>query len=53
MAMTHSSRNFEKPDEFIPERWMDDGERDPIFENDKAEALKPFSYGPRDCIGKR
>ncbi|CCC11186.1 unnamed protein product [Sordaria macrospora k-hell] len=52
MAVTHSSRNFAKPDEFIPERWMDDGERDPIFENDKAEALKPFSYGPRDCIGK-
>ncbi|KAJ4413828.1 hypothetical protein N0V85_003411 [Neurospora sp. IMI 360204] len=47
-----SSRNFAKPDEFVPERWMDDEERDPIFEKDKADALKPFSYGPRDCIGK-
>ncbi|KAK2596439.1 hypothetical protein N8I77_013329 [Diaporthe amygdali] len=36
------------PDSFIPERWLGD----PRFVNDKRDALQPFSYGPRNCIGK-
>ncbi|KAI0412481.1 isotrichodermin C-15 hydroxylase [Xylaria grammica] len=42
--------NFHKPLEFIPERWMEDAL--PEFQNDDKAAFKPFSVGPRDCIGK-
>ncbi|KAI5926239.1 cytochrome P450 [Camillea tinctor] len=41
-------RTFYLPDSFIPERWLDE-ER---FANDKKDMLQPFSYGPRNCIGK-
>ncbi|KAH7126340.1 cytochrome P450 [Dactylonectria estremocensis] len=44
----HDPANFTLPDEFIPERWLGD----PRFANDKVEAFKPFSVGPRNCIGK-
>ncbi|KAF2665808.1 averantin oxidoreductase [Microthyrium microscopicum] len=43
----HASANFRKPDEFIPERWLDKG-----YETDKFAASRPFSLGPRGCIGK-
>ncbi|KAI0530209.1 isotrichodermin C-15 hydroxylase [Xylaria digitata] len=42
--------NFHRPLEFIPERWMDDAS--PEFQNDDKAVFKPFSVGPRDCIGK-
>ncbi|KAK9780326.1 hypothetical protein SCAR479_02963 [Seiridium cardinale] len=48
-AAAHSERNFHRASEFLPERWM--GE-DPSFAGDKKEALQPFSYGPRNCIGR-
>jgi len=44
-----SAANFSRPNEFIPERWMND----PRFENDDRAALQPFSYGPRNCFGKK
>nr|QSG30344.1 CYP65EY1 [Hormonema carpetanum] len=47
-ATYQSPANFTKPDEFIPERWLEDLE----FRNDKKSALQPFSVGPRNCIGK-
>lgn len=37
------------PESFIPERFIE-GSR---FENDRMEAFQPFSYGARDCIGKK
>lgn len=46
-ANTHSPDNFRQPDEFIPERWLDDA-----YASDKKEASQPFSLGPRGCIGK-
>jgi cytochrome P450 len=46
--LAHSERNFKDPDAFIPERWMGD-ER---FANDKRSAVQPFSFGPRNCLGK-
>ncbi|EPE08411.1 cytochrome p450 monooxygenase [Ophiostoma piceae UAMH 11346] len=46
-ASTHSPNNFSRPDEFIPERWLD-----PAYANEKREASQPFSLGPRGCIGK-
>ncbi|OBS23183.1 hypothetical protein FPOA_03738 [Fusarium poae] len=43
-----SSTNFKNPQEFVPERWLDD----PLYVNDCKAVLQPFSMGPRDCIGK-
>ncbi|KAE8398257.1 benzoate 4-monooxygenase cytochrome P450 [Aspergillus pseudonomiae] len=48
---TYRSRsNFADPDLFIPERWLNDAP--PKFQSDQKEALQPFSYGPRNCVGK-
>lgn len=48
-AMFRSPKNFTRPGAFIPERWLGD-ER---FLGDSKEALQPFSFGPRNCIGKK
>ncbi|CAG9986847.1 unnamed protein product [Clonostachys byssicola] len=47
-AMFRNPENFTLPESFIPERWLGDRR----FLGDKKEALQPFSYGPRNCIGK-
>ncbi|KAG9230345.1 putative Isotrichodermin C-15 hydroxylase [Amylocarpus encephaloides] len=44
----HSPVNFKDPDEFIPERWLN-GKG---YDSDKKSAHRPFSLGPRGCIGK-
>ncbi|ETS83962.1 hypothetical protein PFICI_05838 [Pestalotiopsis fici W106-1] len=48
-ALYHLSSNFLCPDEFIPDRWLDDQR----FANDCKDAHQPFSYGPRNCIGMK
>lgn len=47
--MYHNANNFTMPDSFIPDRWLGDAR----FSNDCHEALQAFSYGPRNCIGKK
>ncbi|KAI8227055.1 Cytochrome P450 monooygenase 1 [Colletotrichum sp. SAR 10_77] len=47
-AMYHHAKNFSDPETFIPERWSNDK----IDLSDKREAFQPFSFGPRDCIGR-
>jgi cytochrome P450 len=49
-----SSRNWHRPRDFCPERWLPEASKDSQspFYHDRREALKPFSYGPRDCIGR-
>ncbi|RVX75020.1 hypothetical protein B0A52_01297 [Exophiala mesophila] len=47
-ASYHSKHNFVRPDEFIPERWLND----PRFENDVRDVVQPFQFGPRNCLGK-
>lgn len=46
-----SSRYWADPDEFKPERWY---ERAPgsKYANDVHDAYKPFSSGPRTCLGR-
>ncbi|KPA35153.1 isotrichodermin c-15 hydroxylase, partial [Fusarium langsethiae] len=44
----HSAYNFKDPEQFVPERWLDD----PRYAKDNRAVLQPFSAGPRDCIGK-
>lgn len=39
-----SSDNFEKAEEFMPERWLNE-QKYPTY------AFTPFSAGPRNCLG--
>ena len=53
--MGRSDRLFNKPLEFKPERWLDTSdEADRIGPNGMTpdETLRPFSLGPRNCLGK-
>ncbi|KAJ5364467.1 uncharacterized protein N7496_010180 [Penicillium cataractarum] len=47
----HSKTNFKDPDCFIPERWLP-GPESARFVSDQKDALRPFSYGPRNCLGQ-
>ncbi|CZR63994.1 related to cytochrome P450 CYP3/CYP5/CYP6/CYP9 subfamilies [Phialocephala subalpina] len=53
-ATYHSTTNFHLPGEFHPERWLPSETENPAspFYNDNRECHKPFSFGPRDCIGR-
>jgi cytochrome P450 len=50
-AACRSPLNFTEPDKFLLERWLqsDEGSR---LNTDGKKTLQPFSFGPRDCIGK-
>ena len=50
-AANQSPLNFHRPIEFIPDRWMNGAPSE--FEGDDKKAFKPFSVGPRDCLGKK
>ena len=50
-ASFHASSNWAQPKRFAPERWT--GEEPEMFANDRKESLKPFSYGPRNCLGQQ
>ena len=49
IASNYSTRNFTKPEEFRPERFLGD----PEFAQDDLKAMQPFSIGPRNCIGTK
>ncbi|KAL7905493.1 cytochrome P450 [Trichoderma velutinum] len=47
------TQNFARPYEFIPERWLDaDAGRPVEFNDDKRQAVRPFSIGPQGCFGQ-
>ncbi|KAI1841320.1 hypothetical protein JX265_007920 [Neoarthrinium moseri] len=49
-AAHRSPANFHRPLEFCPERWLKEA---PVeFGDDDKGVFKPFSIGPRDCLGK-
>jgi cytochrome P450 len=50
-AATHSPDNFARPNEFVPERWLEGADGAP-YAGDRKEASQAFSLGPRGCIGK-
>ncbi|KAI0967345.1 cytochrome protein [Xylaria arbuscula] len=54
LAAFRSPRNYYRPQEFLPERWLPESISDPKspFFNDRREIHKPFSVGRRDCIGQ-
>ncbi|OLN97156.1 Isotrichodermin C-15 hydroxylase 7 [Colletotrichum chlorophyti] len=45
-AASMSSSNFESPEQFRPSRWLS-GEL-----KDNLDASRPFSFGPRACLGR-
>ncbi|KAF9702012.1 hypothetical protein EKO04_001058 [Ascochyta lentis] len=54
LSAYHSALNFHDPQAFHPERWLPEVYNDPTspFHSDRREVHKPFSFGPRDCIGR-
>ncbi|RAQ98712.1 cytochrome P450 [Stemphylium lycopersici] len=50
----HSPLNFHDPETFHPERWLPEvySDHSSLFRNDRRDVYKPFSFGPRDCIGR-
>lgn len=50
-AAFRSEQNWTRPDDMVPERWLDKGAGS-TFEGDVREVHQPFSFGPRNCIGK-
>src|SRR4051794_3394673 len=46
-----SPRNFERPNEFIPERFMS-STHSKDFANDNRAAFQPFGLGRHNCIGQ-
>jgi cytochrome P450 len=51
-ACYHHPANFSRPDSFLPERWLLDRRELPPFNTDNRACLQPFSFGPRNCLGK-
>ena len=53
-ATYHNPKNFADPEKFAPERWLPATHAlyEPRYATDNKAAFKPFSAGPRDCIGK-
>ena len=49
--MGRSELFFNSPLEFRPERWLDSHSKDPSG-RPIEDVLKPFSMGPRNCLGK-
>ncbi|KAI8955153.1 cytochrome p450 monooxygenase [Xylaria longipes] len=48
LAANYNSKNFVRPEEFHPERFLGD----PEFATDDLGVIQPFSVGPRNCIGR-
>lgn len=48
----HLAENFADPWEFVPERWLPEGQRPARYDGDNRDVFQPFSYGQRNCIGR-
>ncbi|KAL6882176.1 cytochrome P450 [Trichoderma longibrachiatum] len=54
MATYHNPKHWAEADSYLPERWLPKSHPlyDDKFKDDNRATFKPFSYGPRDCLGK-
>lgn len=48
-AAYYSATNFQDHDLFVPERWLPNSG----YESDRKDVMQAFSYGPRNCLGKK
>lgn len=48
--MVKMERYFPRADEYLPERWLPEGEH---LKAQHAFAHLPFGFGPRMCVGRR
>ena len=48
-TMQRNPAFWDRPDDFVPERWIDVGLKDPGQSNG---AYMPFASGPRNCLGQ-
>lgn len=46
----HSKDNFVDPEKFVPERWL--AGENTRYVNDVQDALQPFGWGHRNCLGQ-
>jgi len=51
--MCHSKNNYEKPQEYIPERWLKEETSSLSVKNTNPFVFLPFGFGPRMCVGRR
>lgn len=51
-ACYHDSRNFHRPDKFLPGRWLPETQNQHPYNQDNRNCVQPFSFGPRNCLGK-
>ncbi|RKP06115.1 cytochrome P450 [Thamnocephalis sphaerospora] len=47
-AVSHDARNYERPSEFNPDRWL----TSPEMVSEMKRIYMPFSMGPRSCLGQ-
>ncbi|KAI5867891.1 cytochrome P450 [Durotheca rogersii] len=54
LSAYYSEINFHRAREFVPERWLPESVTNPAspFYHDRRDIHRPFSFGPRDCIGR-
>lgn len=51
LAAFHAEANFVDPESFCPERWLDGA--DAKYDADIKAVMQPFSFGPRNCLGRK
>ncbi len=51
-AVNRSEKLFTNPDQFVPERWLPQGECPAEYAHDHLSASKPFSVGFHSCLGR-
>ena len=49
-ASFQSSKNYTMPSQFIPERWLQEGDDSSAYSADRRISFQPFSLGPHNCI---
>ena len=45
-------QNFYRAHDFLPERWLPGIRDSEPFDKDNRACMQPFSFGPRNCLGK-
>ena len=48
-----TEKYFSRPLEFIPERFLKDGDTEPELKSQHPFAFLPFGFGSRMCVGRR